>query len=1464
MTHSTVSPQRRLSMTKRLLLSATALVAAGVSLATSAGAGPALIYSTPGPHNDAISLDDVNAQQTILVNDGVQATYAGAITIQGGATKAIEFGNASEPNSALVFSPSSIVTNSPLAIARVFSGKFIIGSQAARDAFSSGDLRLQLWTGTLDLAGASQAFANISTLPQSNILNSTAGTTTSLTIMTDSRPRTLDGTISNGAGVVALDIRGSGQVDMRGNNSYSGGTSVIGAIAVAHNSNALGVGAISLLTTQTRQTTLQLNNGVVLSNSLNVDGSGSVDLQVLENNTGTLTGNISGNAGIRKYGGGILQLEGHHLGSGRVQITQGTLVAAASGPGPGAIGNMSTVEVARNATLRVMRTEAIGHLVGAGTVDIADSVSELVVGMDDLHASFEGSITGVGALRKTGQGAFALMHAGTLSGRFTLQQGTLAVWATDALGSSALWTGEDTRVILDGGVRLDNNVTLENGNFGVEVRDGEIATLGGSVSRFDAVGDNRLGKYGDGTLIFAGSSLDASQVDVWGGTLQVDGTLNTHVAVEADATLTGRGTIDGNVQIEDAGVLAGRSGDRLTVSGDLMLNDDSRVNVSLGSPSSAALFEVGGDLWLSGQLTIADAGGFGQGVYRLFNYGGALNDAGLDIVGAPAGVPLQDISLQTAFANQVNLVVAGNGPGPTPDIQFWDGGNTTPDGRISGGSGTWNASSTNWTDANGQVNGAWGGRFAVFQGEEGLVTVDSGATPIAITGMQFASDGYTVTGGSLALTASDTVIRVGDGTENGERMRAIIGSSLTGSGRLVKDDLGALVLEGSNSYAGDTIVRNGWLVGNTASIRNNLINHAGVTFNQNVDGIFSGAVEGTGLTAKDGTGTLALAGRSTTDWQVRRGVLVSQAGLFRGDAEIVDLGTLRFQQAETATYQGVLSGAGKFDIAGQGNARVMLTADSSGFAGETSISSGELAVNGKLGGYTKVRSGGRLSGTGTLSMVGVEAGGTHGPGNSIGTQTILGTYANRGTLQVDVSPAGTDKLVVGGGVDIGGATLELLMSSAPIAEWNTGPLTLIQNDSRDAIVGQFAGVINPFAFLSQSLNYAGGDGNDLMLQLSRNAVKFADAGKTLNQIAVGKALDGMPASSPLVGRVALLSQADARAGFDQLSGEVHASAKTALIDDSAHIRTAVNDRIRAAFEGVAAKAAPVMAYGPDGGEFDTASTDRFAVWGHAFGSWSDVDGDGNAAKLEHSTGGVLFGGDALVAETVRLGLMAGYTQSNFSIDQRASSGSSDNAHLGVYAGAKVGRVAIRGGVAYAWHDIETTRRVSFAGLSEQLKSSYDAGTFQAFGEAGYRIDTAFAAFEPFAGLAYVSLRSDAFTETGGVSALTAKSETSGVGFTTLGLRASTDFRLGAMAATVRGTLGWRHAFGDVTPLSAQAFAASQPFTIAGVPIGRDSAIVEAALDLDLSARATLGVAYHGQLSGNAQDHGIKAQLGVKF
>lgn len=78
--------------------------------------------------------------------------------------------------------------------------------------------------------------------------------------------------------------------------------------------------------------------------------------------------------------------------------------------------------------------------------------------------------------------------------------------------------------------------------------------------------------------------------------------------------------------------------------------------------------------------------------------------------------------------------------------------------------------------------------------------------------------------------------------------------------------------------------------------------------------------------------------------------------------------------------------------------------------------------------------------------------------------------------------------------------------------------------------------------------------------------------------------------------------------------------------------------------------------------------------------------------------------------------------------------------------------------------------------------------------------------EPSASLAQVRVRSDDFTERGGVATLTGDPRSMDSTVSTLGVRPSMPLAFGSTEATLRDALGWRHAFGDVLPASSNAFA----------------------------------------------------------
>ena len=188
------------------------------------------------------------------------------------------------------------------------------------------------------------------------------------------------------------------------------------------------------------------------------------------------------------------------------------------------------------------------------------------------------------------------------------------------------------------------------------------------------------------------------------------------------------------------------------------------------------------------------------------------------------------------------------------------------------------------------------------------------------------------------------------------------------------------------------------------------------------------------------------------------------------------------------------------------------------------------------------------------------------------------------------------------------------------------------------------------------------------------------------------------------------------------------------------------------------------------------------------------------------------------------------------------------------------------GASYTWSDVSANRSVGFAGFGDQLSSSYNAGTAQVYGEIGYDFHLGGTVLEPLADLAYVNLATDGFSESGGPAALTANSASFDTTYSVLGARISHLFDLGdGGALTASGRLGWQHAFGDVTPATSLSFTGTTtPFSVAGVPINQNAAIVEVGLGYSPLPDISLGLYYAGQLGSDAQENSINGTIGFKF
>jgi len=1175
----------------------------------------------------------------------------------------------------------------------------------------------------------------------------------------------------------------------------------------------------------------------VVRNFSGVSGSvvklGMLGTLIVENDdTGVFAGTIQssnypGYVGtLYSAGSGTLILTGQN-DLRQVWVEDGTLALA----GAGTLGDRARVDVYEGTLdLSGVTSGAVTLSELTGT-DATVALGGTMLTLLDPGDEFMGAFTGTGGLHLE-SGWLGLTGTQSYTGDTVIDQdASLYIAAADFAGAMRVDGLFDIAAY-----PYDSSIGGLSGSGAVQLGDNRLTLNGGGtfsgVIRGTSVGTLAVA---GGVLTLTGDSSDfGGGAIVSGGELVVDGRLGdaSSTLVVTGGTLSGAGQFGGAVTVTAGGSLSGTAGRTLSMD-TLTLEAGSVTEVALSRPSDAALFDVAGDLTLGGTLNVTGLPGYGAGVYRLFDYGGALTNNGMTLSRA-GGASSDGLSLQTATIGQVNLVDRANAT-----LAFWDGDALAnrENGLIEGGAGTWNLTNRNWTDADGAMNGAMSPApgFAVFQGAGGVVTIDNGAGQVGATGLQFTSNGYTLKGGALALSGAQAIIRVGDGSAAGANTSATIAASLTGASALVKSDLGTLFLTGANSYTGGTLVQAGILVGDAASIRGDVRNDGVVVFNQTSNATFTGAISGAGAMVKTGSGALTLGGASNNDWRIVDGSLISTSALFTGDVEVEQGGKLIFDQAADGVYSGTLTGAGSVIVRGGGVVR--FTGDGSRFQGGATVGGGTgnnlLSVNGVLGGVIEVLAGARLQGNGTIG--GGRIAGTIAPGNSIGTLTVNGDLSilSGGVFEVEADASGqSDKVVVTGSATIeSGATLSVLAANGNYAP-NTRYSVLT---AAGGVTGTFSNVTSNLAFLTPSLSYGGGV---VTLDLKRNTIDFDAVAQTVNQQAVAPMVEALGQGNAVYDATITLTAPEARAAFDQLAGSDHASLRASLLEDSRFMRDAILSRA------------------------DAAGEEGLMGWGRVVGAQRKVDSDVEAQGFKRDLDGFVTGLDGALNDHWRAGLAFGYTDSE--LRTAWATHQADSYQLGGGMLGNYGRVTVQVGGVYAWHSIESRRRVTFGGLDERLSDKYGARSFQGFGEVALRARVGSIDFQPFAGLAHVALFDADVNETGGAAALHGGEDGADASYGTLGARARVGWDLGGSRLSLDGAVAVRRTFDAQAPLVDMAFATGSAFRVGGVPLDRTEATLDLGLRLDLSPRVQLGVSYGGVYSDRSTDQGGRAELIWRF
>jgi outer membrane autotransporter protein len=1331
------------------------------------------------------------------------------------------------------------------------------GSVTASQGILAGDTIDSVGTATVDGAGSSwglQTLLLVGDFGTGNLTVSNGGVvnTTDLIIGSDFDAKgfvniTDPNSQLNASGMVNVAIDGSGQISV-GNGAVLSAPAGITLAVNAASVGELDIGAappgtaVAPGTLNTPTVTFGAGTGLLIFNHTStnyvfapvITGHGLIGVFA---GTTILTADSSGFTGGAELGGGTLLVNGT-LGGNGVSVLTGTLGGSGRVAGAVIVADTGTLKGVEGQTLTIDQNVLLSN---ASIVDVT-----------------------LGA-----PGGAGLFHVGQ---DLTLD-GVLNITAAPGFNAGVY------RLFDYGGVLTDNELDIGATPSGTDAAGFAIQTsVAGQVNLVDS--EQTQLSFWDGTGNANNASVDGGS-GVWSATAPnwttLDGTLNGAMNPQPGfAVFEGA---PGTVTVDDSAGAVAITGmqfasDGYVVSGDtITLSGNGFVEVRVGDGTAAGAgytATVASVLTGSGTLQKTDLGTLiltadnsytggtdvAQGVLQLGNGGTtgsivgdiSLGDGAALVIDRSDAVDFTNGIFSNVNANGI-VVQAGTGTTTLDNNNSYDGQTIITGGTLVGGVHSFGSSSI-LDNAALVLDQATDGEFANAISGSGSLT-KRGAGAVLLTGANSYTGGTIISAGSLVGSAAS--FGTGAIADNAalvldQPTDAVFANAVTGTGSLTKQGAGKLSVTGTNSYTGGTVINAGTLElgngGTSGTITGDVADHSVLSFNRSDAVTFAGAISAEGMVRQAGTGTTTLTGANTYTGgtTIAAGTLAGSATSF-GSGAIADNSALVIDQGADAVFANAITGSGSFTKQGAGS--LNLTGVST-LTGATTVAAGRLAVNGALAGsVVTVANGATLGGNGTVGGIVAQTGSNVGPGNSIGALTVAGNYsAAAGSLyQVELDGAGhADRLNVTGTATIAdGAIINVTKTdNAPIALGTQYTVLTAAGGVSGAYTVSGDNAAGPFTALNLT-----SDAHDVYLTYTQTHT-FASAGGTPNQIATaGGADSASPGSGVVAALLGLPSVAAAQGAFDQLSGEGYASLKTAQIENSRFPREAALQRL-----DVGAR------QGSDG------SLPSF--WGQAYGSWGTTDGNTNAATLGYSSRGVFGGVDLPVFQSWRVGMLAGYSRDSQNVSSRDTATVSDSYHLGGYAGTQSGPFAVRLGVAYSWHDVTSARTVSFGGFSNQLTGFANDGTAQAFGEVGYHVQAYQIDLEPFANIATVSLQSGGFAETGGAAALTIKGDNANVTFTTLGLKGAYGLSLGDTMLTAHGSLGWRHAFGDLLPSSVMSFQTGNAFTIQGVPVAQDGLALDAGFDLPVARNILLGVTYSGQFASAAHDNAVKLNLDWKL
>ena len=872
-----------------------------------------------------------------------------------------------------------------------------------------------------------------------------SGTITINPTMADSFAGTIEGT-----GAVIKTNTGT-QV-MAGNSTYKGTTTVGQGILVAAHANALG--ATDGATTVNTGAALQLSNGssmtVVEALTLNgsgvngVDGalrnvggantvSGSITLGSnarIGATAGTLSvGNIGGGANVLYVGGtgnsfitgvlsgagntqegtttslykdgaSVLTLSGANDYSGDTRISEGNLTVASGGN----LGNgTSDVYIANGASLAVNANATVASLrewgtTNGGLASIGSGATLTISG--SAYEAYQNSISGAGALTKSGTGTLGLYGTQGYTGKTTVSAGLLKL-------QSDIVSFASTNVeVSTGGTFQTQSANVLSDSSAIAVTGGTVA-LGGNdtVTSFE-ISSGELSTTNSSTLTASGgyalkggtvsANLGTGTATASVGTTALNGNLGGALVANSGGTVDLGGTVAGNVTVS-GGTVNLKSSDRL--GGGVTISSGT---LGMGTYTDAvSSFEITGGT-LGGSGTLSSSGGYAL-------KGGTVS------ANLGAGTATASTATTALNGNLGGALVANSGG--TVDLSGTVAGNVTVSG------GTVNLKSSD----------RLGSGVTISSGTLGMGTYNDEVSSFEITGGTLGGSGTLSSSGGYALKGGTVSANLGTGTATASVGTTALNGNLGGA--LVANSGGTVDL-------GGTVAGNVTVSGGTVNLKSSDRLGGGVTISSGTLGMgtYTDAVSSFEITGGTlgGSGTLSSSG----GYALKGGTVSANLGTGTATASVGTTalngnlgGALVANTGGTVTLGGTVAG----DVTVSGGTVNLGSNNRLADGATVSVSNGELGMGSRTDAVSILNvSGGSVTGSSGNKLT---AGTYNLTGGTVGANLGGGTLnANSGSATLNGTADATTVNVGGGSLGLGSAGR--LASGAAVTVTNSGTLTL--------------------------------------------------------------------------------------------------------------------------------------------------------------------------------------------------------------------------------------------------------------------------------------------------------------------------------------------------------------------------------------------------------------------------------------